>query len=77
MAGLTIPGIPLIVTGSNGDVAWGYTNVNSDVLDLDTLGGRRSTRVAAIRIGTRFYLTSSKTPTFITNATTGINRSIT
>ncbi|MGH8511198.1 MAG: penicillin acylase family protein [Gammaproteobacteria bacterium] len=31
MAGLTIPGIPLIVTGSNGDVAWGYTNVNSDV----------------------------------------------
>ena len=34
LAGLTIPGIPLIVTGSNGDVAWGYTNVNSDVLDL-------------------------------------------
>ena len=34
------------------------------------------TRIAT-RIGTRFYLTSSKTPTFITNATTGINRSIT
>ncbi|MGH8508691.1 MAG: penicillin acylase family protein [Gammaproteobacteria bacterium] len=34
LAGLTIPGIPLLVAGSNGDVAWGFTNVNSDVLDL-------------------------------------------
>jgi penicillin G amidase len=34
LAGLTLPGIPLLVTGSNGHVAWGLTNVEADVLDL-------------------------------------------
>jgi penicillin amidase len=34
VAGLTLPGLPLLVTGSNGHVAWGYTNVDADVLDL-------------------------------------------
>lgn len=32
--GLTLPGLPLIVAGSNGKVAWGLTNVEADVLDL-------------------------------------------
>jgi penicillin amidase len=37
LAGLTLPGLPLLVTGSNGHVAWGYTNVDADNLDLVTL----------------------------------------
>jgi penicillin amidase len=34
LAGLTLPGVPLLVAGSNGDVAWGFTNIDADVLDL-------------------------------------------
>ncbi|MCA1853897.1 MAG: penicillin acylase family protein, partial [Beggiatoa sp.] len=34
LTGLTLPGIPGMVAGSNGRVAWGFTNVNADVLDL-------------------------------------------
>jgi len=32
--GVTLPGVPLLVVGSNGQVAWGFTNVDADVLDL-------------------------------------------
>lgn len=31
--GLTLPGLPAIVAGSNGHVAWGYTNSYADTLD--------------------------------------------
>lgn len=34
MAGLSLPGIPLIVVGSSKRIAWGFTNINADVLDL-------------------------------------------
>ena len=35
MAGLTLPGAPPVVTvGSNGHVAWGYTNAYGDFIDL-------------------------------------------
>lgn len=34
IAGLMIPGLPLIIAGSNGYVAWGSTNINGDFLDL-------------------------------------------
>jgi penicillin amidase len=37
MVGLTLPGLPVLVTGSNGRVAWGFTNVDADVLDLVAL----------------------------------------
>jgi penicillin amidase len=38
MAGLTLPGTPpMIVAGSNGHVAWGYTNSYADLLDLVAL----------------------------------------
>ncbi|MDD5036982.1 MAG: penicillin acylase family protein, partial [Methylococcaceae bacterium] len=33
-SGVTLPGVPLLVVGSNGHVAWGFTNVDADVLDL-------------------------------------------
>ncbi|QXP85426.1 penicillin acylase family protein [Methylococcus sp. Mc7] len=34
MSGVTLPGLPLLVAGSNGRIAWGFTNVDADVLDL-------------------------------------------
>lgn len=34
MSGLSLPGLPLLIAGSNGRVAWGFTNVDADVLDL-------------------------------------------
>lgn len=32
--GILIPGIPVVVTGSNGRVAWGLTNIQGDFVDL-------------------------------------------
>ncbi len=34
LAGVAVPGIPVIVAGTNGHVAWGVTNVEGDFLDL-------------------------------------------
>ncbi len=34
VTGVTIPGIPLIIAGSNGDVAWGFTNSYADTADI-------------------------------------------
>lgn len=31
--GVTLPGVPAIVAGSNGHIAWGFTNVTGDVAD--------------------------------------------
>lgn len=39
LSGVTLPGMPYLVTGSNGDVAWGFTNAQvdeTDVIELDT-----------------------------------------
>ncbi|MFG6486168.1 penicillin acylase family protein [Roseateles sp. BYS78W] len=37
VAGATLPGTPLLVVGSNGHVAWGFTNTTSDWADVVTL----------------------------------------
>jgi penicillin amidase len=37
VAGVTLPGAPLVVAGSNGQVAWGFTNTTSDWADVVTL----------------------------------------
>lgn len=34
VSGVTLPGVPSVVVGSNGHVAWGFTNVEGDFLDL-------------------------------------------
>ncbi len=34
LAGVAVPGIPVVVAGTNGLVAWGVTNVEGDFLDL-------------------------------------------
>lgn len=35
--GVTLPGLPLMIVGSNAHVAWGFTNATADLLDLITL----------------------------------------
>ncbi len=37
VTGVTLPGVPLIVVGSNGHVAWGFTNSQGDWVDLVVL----------------------------------------
>lgn len=34
LSGVIMPGVPVIVAGTNGHVAWGVTNLDADVLDL-------------------------------------------
>lgn len=34
VAGATLPGLPLVIVGSNGDIAWGVTNAMPDTQDL-------------------------------------------
>jgi penicillin G amidase len=34
LACITLPGIPLVISGSNGHIAWGFTGSGMDVLDL-------------------------------------------
>ena len=35
--GVTLPGVPIIIVGGNDHVAWGFTNVTADLLDLVSL----------------------------------------
>ncbi len=34
LAGVTLPGAPTLITGSNGNIAWGFTNSQIDTTDL-------------------------------------------
>lgn len=34
LIGVTLPGVPGVIAGSNGEVAWGFTNSYSDFIDL-------------------------------------------
>jgi penicillin amidase len=36
-AGITLPGLPVLVAGSNGEVAWGFTNSYGDWVDVEAL----------------------------------------
>lgn len=35
--GVTLPGVPGVIVGANDDVAWGFTNVTADLVDLISL----------------------------------------
>lgn len=37
ITGVTLPGTPLVIAGSNGRVAWGFTNSAGDYLDLERI----------------------------------------
>jgi penicillin amidase len=43
MVGVTLPGAPFVVVGSNGHVAWGFTNSYGDYLDLIEFDGKEKT----------------------------------
>lgn len=34
LSGVTLPGIPLLIAGTNGNLAWGFTSIAGDFLDL-------------------------------------------
>ncbi|WP_330349311.1 penicillin acylase family protein [Streptomyces sp. NBC_00582] len=51
LRGLTSPGLPVVLTGTNGRIAWGVTNLTADVLDLVPADGDGlRTRTEQIRI---------------------------
>jgi len=37
VTGVTLPGMPFVVAGSNGRIAWGFTNANVDTVDIVTI----------------------------------------
>ena len=39
ITGVTLPGAPLIIAGSNGAIAWGFTNAYADTSDLVVING--------------------------------------
>ncbi|SFK58290.1 penicillin acylase family protein [Methylocapsa palsarum] len=59
LAGLTLPGVPMLIAGSNGKVAWGLTSVEGDFVDLVTIEedpadkGRYKTPTGFLPFGTR------------------------
>ena len=40
--GVTLPGAPLLVAGSNGHIAWGFTNSYGDWLDVERAWSARA-----------------------------------
>ncbi|CRK56746.1 Penicillin acylase II [Alloactinosynnema sp. L-07] len=50
LRGLAAPGLPAVLTGTNGRVVWGVTNLTADVLDLVTAGGDLVTDTERIRV---------------------------
>ena len=44
LVGVTLPGMPFIVSGSNGQIAWGYTNSYIDTTDVVTLETENTAR---------------------------------
>ncbi|MGC4072767.1 MAG: penicillin acylase family protein [Nibricoccus sp.] len=56
VTGVTLPGTPFIIAGSNGHIAWGFTNSNTDTVD--------TVAIAASDIDRSFYLHEGKTLEF-------------
>lgn len=51
LRGLASPGLPIVLTGTNGRIAWGVTNLTADVLDLVPAGQNGlHTRTEHIRV---------------------------
>jgi penicillin amidase len=59
LSGFTLPGVPLLIAGSNGRVAWGFTSIDGDHADLVSLEvdpadpGRYRTPAGYARFGQR------------------------
>ncbi|MFI6726022.1 penicillin acylase family protein [Streptomyces atratus] len=73
LRGLASPGLPVVLTGTNGRIAWGVTNLTADVLDLVPAGQDgvhtrtehvriRGRRPATVDISTDGTMPVSQTP---------------
>ena len=61
-SGLTLPGLPWLIAGSNGQIAWGFTNSNIDTQDLIVLDSEEPSlatveEVLEVRLGANEKLT--------------------
>ena len=45
LVGVTLPGVPALVAGSNGAIAWGYTNSYIDTLDVVAVAVENTARI--------------------------------
>lgn len=50
LRGLIAPGLPVVLTGTNGHLVWGVTNLTADVLDLVPAGDDLTTETERIRV---------------------------
>lgn len=55
ITGVTLPGTPLVIAGSNGQIAWGYTNSTADWLDLIKLQAGSQTQYYQTAGGEKEY----------------------
>jgi penicillin amidase len=62
ITGVTLPGTPLVIAGSNGHIAWGFTNSNTDTVDL--------VAISASDIDRAYYIHEGKTREFDQRAET-------
>lgn len=53
VSGVTLPGTPAIIVGSNGAIAWGFTNANLDNVDWITLDKDTKTEIVSEIIKTK------------------------
>jgi penicillin amidase len=60
VTGVTLPGTPLVIAGSNGHIAWGFTNSNTDTVDL--------VAITASDIDRAYYIHEGKTREFAQRA---------
>ena len=51
LTGVTLPGTPVVVAGSNGSIAWGFTNSRGDWSELETAASAREAVALAPGIG--------------------------
>ncbi|MGD9657833.1 MAG: penicillin acylase family protein, partial [Methylocystis sp.] len=61
LRGLTIPGVPFIVAGSNGHVAWGLTSVEGDFTDLVRIEQAADSAKYRTTLGETPFLTRKET----------------
>ena len=66
-SGLTLPGLPWLIAGSNGYIAWGFTNSNVDTQDLIVLDSEETSltsveEVLEVRFGADEKLTYEYSP---------------
>jgi penicillin amidase len=50
VTGITLPGVPVVISGSNGHIAWGFTNGYIDVFDWIRFPGETQTHTEVLQV---------------------------